>query len=278
MKNEAAGFRAARAQRAAGSRVVSKLQNEVSSTQVLIFAGGLGKRMGSELPKALLEVGGTPLVDRCIELFSGCGYEQFVFLLGYGSNPVQDHIGTGDRYGIRASFSVDKEVGQGRAASLLQALKSRAVDRSKRSVVTFPDDIFTDESLPLRMMLEHLHGVEVLHSTASLAMTRGKRWPYGVGEVDDSGLISSFHEKPFIKRATSVGLYVFEPPVYQLINRLGETGEKWGIEQTLIPKLAEEGKLYSISVPAESWLPVNTQKDLEEAEKVLYESRQAAER
>ena len=245
---------------------------------MVVFAGGLGKRMGSERPKALLEVGGMPLVDRCVELFSACGYEEFVFLLGHGSKPLQDHIGSGDRLGIRARFLVDREVGQGRAASLFQALKTRTVDRAKRSVVTFPDDIFTDESLPLRLMLEHLHGVERLHSSASLAMTKGRRWPYGVGVVDDSGLISDFQEKPFIKKATSVGLYIFEPPVYQLISRIGERSEKWGIEQTLIPRLAEEGKLYGIFIPSESWLPVNTQKDLEEAEKVLYRSRQAAQR
>ncbi len=270
------GYQASRSPRAVGSRVVSRLQSEIKNTQVLLFAGGLGKRMESERPKALLEVGGMPLIDRCIELFSACGYEEFVFLLGHGSKPVQEHIGTGERYGIRASFSVDKEVGQGRANALQQALKSRAVDRSKRSVVTFPDDIFVDESLPLRILLEHTHGVETLHSSASLAMTRGRRWPYGTGVVEDSGLISDFQEKPFIKKATSVGLYVFEPPVYQMISKLSESGEKWGIEQTLIPKLAEERKLYAVFVPAEAWLPVNTQKDLEDAEKTLFRSRQFA--
>lgn len=260
------------------SRVVSKLQSEIKNTQLLVFAGGLGKRMGSERPKALLEVGGIPLIDRCIELFSACGYEEFLFLLGNGAKAIQEHVGDGGRFGIRVSYSVDREVGQGRAASLLQALKSGTMDRSRRSLVTFPDDVFTDESLPLRMLLEHIHGVEALGSTASLAMTKGRRWPYGVGVVDDSGLISEFQEKPFIKKATSVGLYVFEPPVYQLIRSLGEKGEKWGIEQTLIPRLAEEGKLYGIFIPSESWLPVNTQKDLEEAEEALYDSRQAAER
>ncbi|MDG6900663.1 MAG: NTP transferase domain-containing protein [Nitrososphaerota archaeon] len=259
-------------------RVVSKLGNEIRNTQVLIFAGGLARRMGSDRPKALLEVGGTLLIDRCVGLFSACGYEEFVFLLGYGSKAVQDHIGKGERFGISARISVDKEVGQGRANALRQALRSGVVDRSKRSVVTFPDDIFVDESLPLRILLEHMHGVEALHATASLAMTRGRRWPYGTGVVDDSGLISDFQEKPFIKKATSVGLYIFEPPVYQTIGKLSEAGARWGIEQTLIPKLADEGKLYAVFVPVEAWLPVNTQKDLEEAEKTLFDSRRFANR
>lgn len=267
---------AQKAGREGGSRVVSRVQNEIKNTQVLLFAGGLGKRMGSERPKALVEVGGVPLVDRCIELFASCGYTNFVFLLGHGSKEVQNHVGAGDRYGIRASFSIDKDVGMGRASSLLQALTNGRVDASKRSVITFPDDIFTDESLPLRIVLEHLYGVETFHSTASLVLTRGRRWPYGVARVDESGLIRRFVEKPFIRKATSVGLYIFEPQVYRLIKRLGDRGEKWGIEQTLIPKLAKAGELYSVFVSSESWLPVNTQKDLEEAERALLDSRQVS--
>lgn len=252
--------------------VLSKVQREIKNTQVLLFAGGLGKRMGSERPKAMVEVGGVPLVDKCIELFASCGYDKFVFLLGHGSREVQSHVGSGERHGVKATFSVDEKVGMGRASSLVQALVTGKVDATRRSVITFPDDIFTDESLPLRMMLEHLHGVETFHATASLVLTKGRRWPYGVARVDESGLIRRFTEKPFITKATSVGLYVFEPQVYSLIRRFGEEGRKWGIEQTLIPALAKAGELHSVFLSPESWLPVNTQKDLEEAEKIILDS------
>lgn len=251
------------------SGVLSKVQREIKNTQVLLFAGGLGKRMGSERPKAMVEVGGVPLVDKCIELFASCGYSNFVFLLGHRSEEIQRHVGDGKRYGVKATYSVDRKVGMGRASSLVQALTSGKVDGTKRAVVTFPDDIFTDKALPLRMMLEHNYGVETFRSSATLVLTRGRKWPYGVAQVDESGLIRQFREKPFIRKATSVGLYIFEPKVYGLIRRLDKKG-KWGIEQTLIPTLAKAGELYSVFMPPESWLPVNTQKDLEEAEKSLF--------
>ena len=41
------------------------------------------------------------------------------------------------------------------------------------------------------------------------------------------------------------------------------------LEQTLIPRLARMRKLHGMFIPSESWLPVNTPKDMEEAEKVL---------
>jgi mannose-1-phosphate guanylyltransferase len=249
--------------------VLSRLDEETRNTQVLIFAGGLGKRMASTRPKALLEVGGEPLIDRCVEFFASCGYRDFVFLLGQGHAEVQKHIGNGSAYQIKPTFSVDEEVGQGRANSMLQALRSGKINPRRRSIVAFPDDVFTDESLPVRLILEHLHGVESQGIYASLVLTRGRQWPYGVGTVDESGLIRKFEEKPFIQQATSVGLYVFEPKVYELMERYSRSNTKWGIEDTLIPKMAEAGKLYSVFVPANSWLPVNTQKDLEQAKRIL---------
>lgn len=249
--------------------VLTRLEAETRATQVLVFAGGLGKRMATSRPKAMLEVGGEPLVDRCVEFFAGCGYRDFVFLLGQGADEVQTHIGDGGAYQINPTFSVDQSVGQGRAMSMLQALRSGKIDPRRRSIVAFPDDVFTDESLPVRLILQHLHAVETQGIYASLVLTNGRKWPYGVGRVDESGLIRKFEEKPFIQQATSVGLYVFEPKVYELMEKYSRSNKKWGIEDTLIPKMAESRKLNSVFVPANSWFPVNTQKDLEQAKSVL---------
>jgi len=258
---------------AKGNSVLSRLDEETRNTQVLVFAGGLGKRMSSPLPKAMLEVGGEPLLDRCVEFFAACGFDEFVFLLGQGHEDIQDRIGDGSEFQIKPTFSVDQKLGQGRAASMLQALRNGKIDTKMRSLVVFPDDIFTDESLPVRLILEHLYGVRTQETCASLVLTKGRRWPYGVGRVDESGLIRKFEEKPFIHEPTSVGLYLFEPSVYGMMEKISRTHNKWEIEDTLIPRLAEAGKLYSIFVPPESWLPVNTQKDMEEAEQALLRLR-----
>jgi len=255
------------------NRVLSRLDEETRNTQVLVFAGGLGKRMSSPLPKAMLEVEGKPLIDRCVEFFAACGFDDFVFLLGQGHEEIQDRIGDGSTFQIHPTFSVDQELGQGRAASMLQALRNGKINTKMRSLVVFPDDVFTDESLPVRLILEHLYGVRTQETCASLVLTNGRQWPYGVGRVDESGLIRKFEEKPFIQQPTSVGLYVFEPSVYAIMEEFSRGYTKWEIEDTLIPKLAEEGKLYGIFVPAESWLPVNTQKDMELATQALLKLR-----
>ena len=117
------------------SDVLGRAAEEARRTQVLVFAGGLGKRMGFvPKPKALLEVAGKPLIDWCIEYFAGCGFREFVLLVGKGADEVMRHVGDGGRYGVEVRYSVDPPlpaVGKGKA--LRHALEEGVVDAGRLS-------------------------------------------------------------------------------------------------------------------------------------------------
>lgn len=245
-----------------------------AEVQVLVFAGGIGKRMGSREPKPLMNLGGEALVDRCVRFFKAEGFRDFVFLLGYAHERVARHIGDGSRLGINASFSVDPKAACGRGVSLLHALEVGAVDPGRRSMVTFPDDVFTDPRMPTKVLSAHLSAVKSFGVAASLVLTKGRKWPYGVAELDTSNLVRRFVEKPFIERPTSVGNYVLEKEVYPMIADLVKPGPApVELEQTLIPELASKGKLFGVFIPSDSWYPINTTKEFEEAERVLLRRR-----
>ena len=254
------------------SDVLGRAAEEARRTQVLVFAGGLGKRMGFvSKPKALMEVAGRPLIDWCIEYFAGCGFREFVLLLGKGADEVVRHVGDGGRYGVEVRFSLDPPlpaVGKGKA--LRHALEEGVVDSGRRSIAAFPDDIFLEESLPLRLLLHHLEGVE-RGALATAVFAWGLEYPYGVAELEGDGRVRRFVEKPFVDFYTSTGLYVFEPQVYGLVLELVDMGSPKPVEfeQAVLPVLAERGQLYSMVVPRGTWLPVNTLKELELAEEAL---------
>jgi len=255
---------------------ISSLKREISRTQVIIFAGGQGKRLGVNLPKALVQLNGETLIERCVNFFSRAGFSDFVFVLRHGHEKVYQHLKEVSPYGIKASFSVDRrgmEAGRenGRAKALKYAIEMGHIDLTKRCIVTYPDDIFTDETLPRRVLAEHLQVVSSLQAQGSLVLTAGMKWPYGAAEVDRLGLVRNFTEKPFIPQPTSVGNYVLEPEVYDLVSDCVEMDRDGPLEleQTVIPRLSLMGKLYGIFIPDNCWIPINTQKDLEEAEKVL---------
>jgi len=72
--------------------------------RVIILAAGQGKRLlplTAEVPKALLDIGGKPLIERQVEAFAGCGVTDFVVITGYASGRMEEALKSiGARYGV----------------------------------------------------------------------------------------------------------------------------------------------------------------------------------
>jgi L-glutamine-phosphate cytidylyltransferase len=63
-----------------------------SIVRVIILAAGQGKRLlplTAEVPKAMLDIGGKPLIGRQIEAFTQCGVKDFVVVTGYATQRVE---------------------------------------------------------------------------------------------------------------------------------------------------------------------------------------------
>lgn len=63
--------------------------------QAIILAAGMGKRLG-ELTKGntkcMIEVNGTRLIDRYLELLSGYGLDKIIIVTGYKGQKLKDYI------------------------------------------------------------------------------------------------------------------------------------------------------------------------------------------
>lgn len=72
--------------------------------RVIILAAGQGKRLlplTSDVPKALLDIGGKPLIERQIEAFVACDVKDFVVVTGYASGRMEDALhAMAARYGV----------------------------------------------------------------------------------------------------------------------------------------------------------------------------------
>ena len=63
--------------------------------QAMIFAAGLGTRLKpltDTMPKALVPVGGKPLLDLIIERLRGQGYQRFVVNIHHFAQQIRDHV------------------------------------------------------------------------------------------------------------------------------------------------------------------------------------------
>lgn len=251
---------------------IEELREEIKKTQIIVLAGGSAKRMGIQnMPKALIKLGNKSLIDRCIELYKRCGFCEFIFLLRQGYEEIKKHVGDGSKYNINVRYSIDPEDGMGKGRAMAFAIKNGSIDKTKRAIISYPDDVFLDKRLPLRLLLHHLNGIEEHNVIATVLFVSGTRYPFGVGKIDNYGIVNEFVEKPLIREYSSTGTVATEPEFYRLIKEKINIKAKSAIEfeDVIYPEIASMGRLYSMVISPDLWIPINTVKDYEAAEKII---------
>jgi NDP-sugar pyrophosphorylase family protein len=254
--------------------ILENLKNEIEKTQVVILAGGSAKRMGKiDKPKALLELmEGWTLLDNELDFFAKCGFKNFVLVLGHMHEQIEEYV---DKMGYKKRFNIEISVDPttenwGKGKALKYALEQNKI-KKERFIVSFPDDLKLDSSLPLKLILQHLTFVSKYNSLGTITLVNGIEFPFGVARLNGEGKVISFIEKPLLDTLTSIGLYAFEKDVLEIINDKIDLSAPKTIEfeDVVIPYLASRGRLYSLVVPPDVWLPVNDLKSYEKATKLF---------
>ena len=251
----------------------NNIKKEIENTQVCLLVGGKAKRMNNEI-KCLKEINGVALIERTLQQYANHGFKKFNILAGHGNELVENYIKTRSKCAkqIDVKFSLDdkswKAGGKGKA--LKQALKNDVIDKSKRSIIVFPDDVFVDDNLPVNLLRAHLDNMK--SCLVTVATVPGTDYPFGEVVLDSSGKVEKFVEKPFVPKHTSTGLYVIEPQVYHEIDKMidlaSETSQEF--EKIVLEKIAKEGKIANYTItPYDSWISINTSKEFEMAKSRL---------
>lgn len=125
--------------------------------QAVVLAGGLATRMRPRtltVPKAMLEVAGRPFVDWQLERLAACGFRDVVFCVAYLAEQIQEHVGDGSRFGVRAHYADEGPKLLGTAGAIRAALDQHPLDPT--FLVTYGDSYLPfDYADPLRILETH---------------------------------------------------------------------------------------------------------------------------
>ena len=129
----------------------------MKTDKAVVLAAGRGTRMReltAGLPKPMIEVRGKPVLQHIVEGLRDAGVRQFLIIVGYRADAVQNFFGDGSRYNINIQYATQVvQDGTGRVVDLREkskpgdaerwsALSERAVPWYNAGIYTFRPSIF----------------------------------------------------------------------------------------------------------------------------------------
>ena len=221
--------------------------------KVVILCGGLGTRLSEETglrPKAMVEIGGQPIVRHIMRRYASYGYKEFVLALGYRGEMIKRYFL--DYFHLQSNLSVSLDGGMVKAHDGSEGRDNWQVDlvdtgastetggRLKRLAPWLGQETF---------MLTYGDGVCNLNLSAlerfhreqgRLATVTAVRPPSRFGGLTLKGdLVEEFSEKPQISEGwINGGFFVVEPQVLDYIE-----ADDTSFEHDPVETLAREKQL-----------------------------------
>jgi len=220
--------------------------------KAVILAGGLGLRLRpfTELiPKPLLPVGESSVLDIQIRRLAGCGFNKIFIATNYLSEQIEEHVGDGSQYGIDIQVSREPmPLGTCGPVTLLRR-------QLKEPYLLMNGDILT--TLDFRQPYDVACGLD-----ADLTVvTKQVVTPFAFGQVLGEGsYVAGVQEKPDLRFEILAGIYVLRPALFDVIPR----DTYYGIDG-LIKDLLGAGRKVGKYVCRDFWLDIGQMEDYRRA-------------
>lgn len=214
--------------------------------KAVILSGGFGKRLKpitDYVPKPLVPINNTPLIEWQIRYFKKFGVREFVICAGYRSEQIVDYLEEKD-LDITIDYSIETTpLGTG------GAIKRAGKYIHDESFYVINGDVITN--LDLNQMKSHPNSIAVipLRTGFGLVHLLGNR-------------VERFEEKPEIFNYwMNAGIYNIQRDMLAHFPKVGN------IENTVFPDLAKKSKLYAAKYEGVFWHSIDSHKDIEECAK-----------
>lgn len=206
---------------------------DLSDVPVVIMAGGEGTRLypfTKILPKPLIPIGDTPIVERIIQYYREYGIRQYYMTVNYKKTMIKSYfLDINPDYEIRY-VEEDKPLGTGGSIRLIEDKFDKPLFVANCDSIILADygDIYDYHK-------RSGNAITIVSALKNIVI------PYGVLQFDDTGVIKTMEEKPKQSQFVNTGMYVVNPEMIELIpedtvfhmthlvEKAMELGEKVGV-------------------------------------------------
>jgi glucose-1-phosphate cytidylyltransferase len=222
--------------------------------KTVILCGGRGTRLsehGVSVPKALIEIGGRPLLWHLLKIYRHHGLNDFILCLGYLGDSIKryflEHHWLSSDFTLKVSRSGESQLHRHalfgedwRITFADTGLDTNTGGRVKQIekylgddqtiCVTYGDGL-ADIDLTALIEFHASHG-----KLATLTAVH-PRSTFGLLKLDPNGLVNEFQEKPIIEDWSNGGFFVFNRAVFNYLT------DDCVLEREPLEQLARAGEL-----------------------------------
>jgi len=236
--------------------------------KALVLVGGLGTRLREvvdEVPKPMAPVNEKPFLYYKIFQMKNAGIKNFVFLVGYKHEIIQNYFSDGKDFGISIEYSIEKEL-LGTAGAIKNA--EEFIDKNTPFFVCNGDTFLFIDFLSMLNQYLSKNALYMMLLTSTYSFQQ-----VGYVNINENLEIINFIEKPDENTLKSLkttlinaGVYLLSPKILDLI----PPKQKCSIERDIFPKLVGiNKKFYGFIYPKENYfidigIPRNYNKFIED--------------
>jgi NDP-sugar pyrophosphorylase family protein len=217
----------------------------------VILAGGRGTRLRPytlTLPKPLVPLVDTPIVEIVIRKLANAGYDVVTLAINHMGELIKAYFGNGERWGLTLRYSLENEP-LGTIAPL------RLISDLPENFLVINADVLSDIDLA-RFLDDHVASGAIFTIGAT---SRDQLLDYGVLGVEGERLVS-FQEKPRVSQLVSMGIYAVNRRVLEHIPATGP----FGFDQLML-KLIAAHQTVNVAPHDGYWLDIGRPDDYERA-------------
>lgn len=195
-----------------------------------------------EIPKALVPIGGKPIIWHIMKIYSHYGFKDFIVCLGYKGELIKEY------------FDMNKEPNwKVRCVDTgLESNKSERIEKVKGLIeeddffVSYGDDVC---DINIKKVLEYHKS----HGNIATITAVKLESPFGILEMDEKNKITRFKEKPILEHYINGGFMIFNKRIFDYLDE----GE---LEKEVFEKLVENSQIRAFKHEG-FWRCMNTTKE-----------------